>query len=173
MKSFLLNFWNKFGIGIVIVFFLAVLFKPLFFDNKTLLSANFLVGFYSPWSQEKFSEWPQGVPYKPIGIDDLRIFFPQRSFTKEMFSLSQIPFWNPYSFSGNYHLGLSETAVFYPLFFLSSFISQQDAWIILMLAEPVLAFLGMYLFLRLHFERKIYPFFGALVFGFSGIVLVR
>ena len=150
MPEFFFKFWKKYFLVILLVTLLLVFFKPLFFDNKTLVSSNFLVAFYNPWAPEKFPEWPQGVPYKPVGSDDLRIFYPQRAFTQEMLSMFQLPFWNPYSFSGNYHLGLSETAVFYPLFFIFSFIPQQTGWVILMIMQPVLAFVGMYLFLRLY-----------------------
>ncbi len=173
MRQFFFKFWQKYFVVIILSVLLLTFFKPLFLDSKTLISSNFLVAFHNPWAPEKFSEWPQGVPYKPVGNDDLRIFYPQRAFTQEMLSLFQLPFWNPYSFSGNYHLGLSETGVFYPLFFIFSFVPQQVGWVILMVVQPILAFIGMYLFLQLFFTRKIYSLFGALVFGFSGLVLVR
>ena len=166
-------FLKSYSIVLGLVIALLVFFAPVFFGNKTLLSSNFLVGFYHPWALENIPAWPQGVPYKPVGGDDLRIFYPQRSFTQEVLTTFELPFWNPYSFSGNYHLGLSETAVFYPLFSLFSFLPQPTAWLVLMLVQPIIAFGGMYLFLRLLFKEKIHAFFGAVVFGFSGLILVR
>lgn len=168
-----MTFLKKYFLVIFLIFLLVLFFKPVFFDNKTVLSGNFLVAFFNPWAPEKLPDWPQGVPYKPVGSDDLRIFYPQRAFTQEMFSVLQLPFWNPYSFSGNYHLGLSETAIFYPPFLLFSLLPQQTGWIILIFVQPILAFVGMYLFLQLFFTKKTYPLFGAFVFGFSGLVLVR
>jgi len=86
--------------------------------------------------------------------------------------MGELPFWNPYSFSGNYHIGLSETAVFYPLFFVFSILPQSFSWFLLQLSLPLIGFMGMYGFLRCHLAR-VYAFFGGVVFGFSGIVLVR
>jgi hypothetical protein len=147
-------------------------FIPVVTQAKVPLSSNFLVSFFNPWAQEKFPGWEQGIPYKPVGIDDLRIFYPQRIFTQAVIATGELPFWNPYSFSGNYHIGLSETAVFYPFFFIFSLLPQSFSWLLLQLMLPIIGFVGMYSFLRYHLAKP-YAFFGGIVFGFSGIVLVR
>lgn len=76
-------------------------------------------------------------------------------------------------FSGNYHLGLSETAVFYPLNFLFLLLPQVDTWVVLIIIEPIIAGVGMYLFLKRVVLRNKSAVFGALAFAFSGIVIVR
>lgn len=157
----------------LICFFTSVLFWQVIIQNKIPFNANLLASFYNPWAQEKFANWENGIPNKPTAKDDLWIFYPQRTFTTSMLKNWEIPFWNPYSFSGNYHLGLSETAVFYPLNFLFLLFPQIDVWVFLVLIQPIIAGAGMYLFLKkmdLHEKSAI---FGALVFAFSGIVIVR
>lgn len=158
---------------LTISFLTSVLFWQVFVQNKIPFNANLLASFYNPWAQEKFIGWEHGIPNKPIAKDDLWIFYPQRTFTTSVLKKLGIPFWNPYSFSGNYHLGLSETAVFYPLNFLFLIFSQIDVWIFLIIIEPIIAGIGMYLFLKKIVSNEKSAIFGALAFAFSGIVIVR
>jgi len=170
--SRLIAFFRRRAVVLTIFCVTTLFFLPVVLDAKLPLSANFLVSFFNPWSQEKFTGWDQGIPYKPVGIDDLRIFYPQRLFTQAVLNTGQLPFWNPYSFSGNYHIGLSETAVFYPPFLIFFIFPQAFSWLIMQIFLPVIGFAGMYYFLRFHLTRP-YALFGGIVFGFSGIVLVR
>lgn len=158
---------------LAISFLTFVLFWQVFVQKKIPFNANLLASFYNPWAQEKFVGWEQGIPNKPTAKDDLWIFYPQRTFTNSILNNLEIPFWNPYSFSGNYHLGLSETAVFYPLNVLFLFFSQVDAWVFLIIIEPIIAGLGMFLFLRNVVIHQKSAILGALAFAFSGIVIVR
>lgn len=151
----------------------SILFWPVFVQNKIPFNANLLASFYNPWAQEKFIGWEQGIPNKPTAKDDLWIFYPQRTLTTEILKNREIPFWNPYSFSGNYHLGLSETGVFYPLSFLFLVFPQIDIWTFLIIIEPIIAGLGMYLFLKKIILKEKSAVFGGLAFAFSGIVIVR
>lgn len=164
------NFFIFFLVFFTLIFFIS---KPVFLEGKVLINSNLLVSFFNPWAHEKFIGWESGIPNKPIGIDDLRIFYPQRSFTTEMLKKAEFPFWNPYNYSGNAHLALSETAVFYPLSLIFFLLPQLTSWSILILIQPIIASLGMYLYLRLILKDNKSSLFGALVFGFSGVVLVR
>jgi len=150
-----------------------IIFNPVLLHGKIPMSANLLVSFYNPWAKEIFQGWEGGIPNKPTGIDDLQIFIPQRHFTYESFLKNGIPFWNPYIFSGNYHVGQSEIGVFYPLFLLLQFIPMAFGWTLLIIAEPLIACLGMFLFLRILIKDDKSAIFGSIVFGFSGLVLVR
>ena len=171
LSLFIKNEWFLFFVVFLSVLF--IIFKPFFLNGKIPFSSNLLVSFYNPWAQESFRGWGNGIPNKPVGIDDLRIFYPQRSFTTQMLKSGQIPFWNPYSFSGNYHLGLSETGVFYPLSFIFLFLPQILSWEILVLIQPLIIGFGMYLYLRLVVKEKFAALFGAIVLAFSGLVIVR
>lgn len=159
-------------IFLVFIFLTLFIFRPIF-TGLVPFSANLLVSTYNPWAKEKFPRWEVGIPNKPVGIDDLKIFYPQRHFTLEMLKKGEIPFWNPYNFSGNYHVGLSETAVFYPLFLLFSFIPQLTSWTIFIMLEPILIAIGMYLYLSLIMKDWRSAFFGSIVFAFSGVVVTR
>lgn len=158
---------------ITLSLFTSVLFWQVFFDNKIPFSANLLASFFNPWAKEKFPGWENGIPNRPTGKDDLWIFYPQRTFTNMILKKGEIPFWNPYSFSGNYHAGLSETAVFYPLNFLFLILSQIDVWVLLIVIEPIIAGTGMFLFLSRIVSSKKSAAFGAFAFAFCGVVIVR
>ncbi|MBI2613525.1 MAG: YfhO family protein [Candidatus Levybacteria bacterium] len=158
---------------ILVSFFTSVIFWQVFIKNQIPFNANLLASFYNPWAIEKFDGWEHGIPNKPTAKDDLWIFYPQRTFTTNVLKNWEIPFWNPYSFSGNYHLGLSETAVFYPLNFLFLIFPQINVWVFLTIIQPVIAGFGMYLFLKKMVLREKSAIFGALTFAFSGVVIVR
>src|SRR5260221_9837796 len=164
---------KKYSFVFILFFLCAIIFRPLLFQGQIPFSSNLLVSFFNPWAQEKFPGWSQGIPNKPVGIDDLRIFYPQRHFTTNSFRQGLLPLWNQYSFSGNYHAGLSETAIFYPLFFLFLIFAQLPTWIFLIVLQPILMTIGMYLFLALIIKKRAAVLFGALTCGFSGLIIVR
>lgn len=164
--------WKFFALLLTIVGI--IVFKPILFEAKTIFPANLLVSFYNPWVQEKYKDWGTGkVSNKPTGIDNLRLYYPYLSLNREQLLKGQIPFWNPYNFSGNYHLGQSESAVFYPIFLISYLFPDLFSWNFLLIIQPFLAATGMYLFLTLLFKQRLPAFLGAMVFGFSGAVITR
>lgn len=152
----------------------SVLFIALNKSSTVLLNANHLVAFYNPWAGDRSGPWGLRVHQKPVGKDDLWIFYPQRTFTNRALQIfHEIPLWNPFSFSGNHHAGLSETAVFYPLNLLFFILPQISAWTILMLLEPIILSIGMYLFLQKILKDPVASLFGAMVFSGSSIGIVR
>lgn len=167
------SFFEKYSFVLLLLFLLITIFRPLIQYREIPFSSNLLVSFFNPWAVEKFPGWEQGIPNKPVGIDDIRIFYPQRHFTVSQYRKGILPLWNPYNFSGNYHAGLSETAIFYPLSFLFLFLPQLPTWIVLLLFEPVAITIGMYLFLKELRLSKVAAIFGSITFGFSGLVIVR
>ena len=155
-----------------IILGLVFIYRDVLFDNKILFPSNFLVRFYSPWSTEKIKGWESGIPNKPIGDDQIRIFYPERTFTNEALAKKTIPLWNPYVFSGTPHLANFQSAVFYPLNILYFFLPQIYAWEILLFIQPIMAAFFMYLFLKLFKLEKGAVLLGAISFGFSGFMIV-
>lgn len=157
----------------VIGIFLSGLYYPLVY-GKHVVNGDHLVAFYEPWASEKGKGWGVSVPQKPIGDDDLRIFYPQRTFTmKAIQTYKEIPFWNPLSFAGNDHAGLSETAVFYPLNLLFFFVPQILGFDLLILLEPLIAACGMMAFLLCLVKQPKAAVVGSVSFAFSSLLMVR
>lgn len=159
-------------IFLILAICLAFLYKDLILQKKILFPSNFLVSFYSPWSTEKIKGWEHGIPHKPIGDDQIRIFYPSRTFTNEMLTKKIIPFWNPYVFAGTPHLADFQSAVFYPLNIVYAFLPQNTAWSLLLIIQPIMATIFMYLFLRLFKLEEAALWLGSIAFGFSGFILV-
>ncbi|MDQ3098209.1 MAG: YfhO family protein [bacterium] len=163
---------QEFIVVLMLTLAMGFLFRDVFLKNKIVFPSNFLASYYSPWATQKFSEFPHGIPNKPIGGNDqVRMFYPYRTFTTESLKRGELPLWNPYNFSGSPIVANFQSAVFYPLNILYLILPQITAWSILVVLQPLMGTLFMYLFLRLCNLRKAAAFFGAFSFGFSGFIL--
>lgn len=162
------------NISVIVIFAILSLFifRDYFFKNLVPFPANLLGSFYQPWASYRWEGYPNGPPGRPLGFDNLRIFYPSRRLVIDQIRNFQLPLWNPYNFSGNVLLGTYQSAVFHPLSFLFLFLPQIDAWSIAIILQPFLASFFTYLFLREISLDKKASFFGAVTFGFSGIMIV-
>lgn len=164
-KKLLKRFWP-------ILFIFAIWFifaNPYFLKGKVPYSSTYQVNFFAPWSHyEKF--WG---PVKNNAMPDVHTqIYPWKKFTIDTFKNGQIPLWNPYNFSGNPHLANFQSAVLSPfnlLFFIFPFI---DAWSILVLLQPLLAGLFMYLFVREIGGGRVGSLISSISFMFCGFIVV-
>ncbi|MBI2028386.1 MAG: YfhO family protein [Candidatus Levybacteria bacterium] len=161
-----------FFILLLILIGLLFIYRQVVFDGRILFPSNFLAQFYSPWRTEDFAGWETGIPHKPIGDDQIRLFYPERTFANEMLRKGIIPLWNPHIFSGTPFLADFQSAIFYPANILYFFLPQVYAWEILLFIQPLMAIYFMYLFLNLFNLKKYAVWLGAISFGFSGFMLV-
>ncbi|MDP3983279.1 MAG: YfhO family protein [bacterium] len=148
------------------------LFRNYFFKGQVPFPSNLLVAYHSPWADYEWEGYPNGPPNKPIGFDNLKLFYPFRKFTTEQLSQGQIPLWNPYVFSGNIHLATYQSAVLYPLNVLYFVLPQIDAWSLLIVVQSIIAGIFTYLFLKklsLSFKSSL---FGTVLFVYSGWMTV-
>lgn len=143
--------------------------SPYFLQEKVPYPSTYQVNHFAPWSHyEKF--WgPVKNGAMPDIVDQI---YPWKKFTIDSLKSAQIPFWNPYNFSGSPHLANFQSAVLSPfnlLFLLFSFI---DAWSILILLQPLLAGLFMYLFVREVGLKRVGSLISSISFMFSGFIVV-
>lgn len=162
---------KKYRGPLVLLFFIflsLLLFRSVIFSRLVPFPANLLASFYAPWKYEVWDGYPNGPANKPIGFDNLKLFYPYRAFTVEQVRKGIIPLWNPYNFSGNVHLATYQAAVFYPLSIVYYILPLIDGWSVLVVMQPILSGFFMYLFLRslkLSFRSSL---FGGCVFSLSG-----
>lgn len=149
-------------------------FRDYFLAGRVPFPANFLVSFFQPWASYEFEGVisGRGLPHKHLNEDNLRIFYPLRKLAIDEMRNFNWPLWNPYSFSGNTHLATYQTAVFHPLSFLFFILPQIDAWSIIIIFQPFLLSIFMYLFLREIYVGRKASVFGAIAFAFSGFMVV-
>lgn len=161
-------------IFVIILFAILTIFvfRNYFIKKTVPFPANLLVSFYQPWAQYQWKDYASGPPNKPIGFDSLRIFYPLRKLNVEQIKDFEFPLWNPYNFSGNTLLATYQAAVFHPLSFLFFILPQIDAWSAVVILAPFLTSTFMYFFLKeINLSRRA-SLFGAIIFAFSGFMIV-
>jgi len=148
----------------IIVLWIAFCF-PYFGKGLIPFPSKYLVTFFPPWNTS------YGMPVKNNAMPDIITqIFPWKSITIDSLKIGQIPLWNPYSFAGTVHAANYQSAVFSPfniLFFLFSFI---DAWSMHVLLQPLLAGVGMYVFIRSLGRSKSAATLSAIAFMFCGFL---
>ena len=153
-----------FPILAIVVLWIAFCF-PYFGKGLIPFPSKYLVTFFPPWNTA------YGMPVKNNAMPDvISQIYPWKKITIDSMRLGQIPLWNPYSFSGTPHAANYQSAVFSPfnvLFFILSFI---DAWSVFILLQPLLAGLGMFLFVRSLDRSKSAATLAAVSFMFCGFM---
>ena len=163
MKRLLLRFWPVLFIFLVWFIFAS----PYFVKNKVPFASNYQVNFFSPWST-----YPEFAgPVKNNAMPDvIGQIYPWKHFAIESWKTGQIPLWNPNSFSGTPLLANYQSAVLSPfniLFFILPFI---DAWSILVLLQPLMAGIFMYLLMQALNIKKTGSLISAISFMFCGFL---
>ncbi len=157
---------------ISLIFAVAFIVRPLLLGDTILFPSNLLVSTYAPWKYQPSADYPNGPSNKPIGFDNIRQHYPNRKILSEEIKRGVIPLWNPYIYSGAPFMAAFDTTVWYPLTWISNLLPPVDAWNFLVLIQPVLSFVFMFLFLRSLSLNKGIGFFGAFVYTFSGWMIV-
>ena len=143
--------------------FTFLLFWPIFFGkvnlNGHMLNSNF------------YPVFGRNLPFKNTGKDQLRIYFPTYHVTWEQVRQFKLPFWNPYSFSGQPHVGELQSSVFYPLNFLAFFLDFVEFWHVFRVTPTILASFFTFIYLRNLKVSSVAAVFGAITFGFSPFIL--
>ncbi len=141
-----------------------IFFYPIF-NGKIPFPGDLLVGEYNPYSSNP-------IPNKAQGPDVVRQLFPWKYFVIQSFKNFEIPFWNPYSLSGNPLMANFQSGSFYPINLLFFIFDFADAWTIFIILTPILASLFLYFFLR-EIDLKVIPsIFAGVVFAYSSYIVV-
>ena len=162
-----MNLLKKFW-PVVFIFIIWFIFSsPYFLKGKVPYSSTYQVNFFSPWSA-----YPQfaGAVKNNAMPDVIDQIYPWKHFTVQTFKQGQMPLWNPYSFSGTPQLANYQSAVLSPfnlLFFVLPFI---DAWSILILLQPLLAGIFMYLFAKALKQSNFASTVSSVAFMFCGFL---
>ena len=107
-----------------------------------------------------------------MGLDNLNVFYPYKQLSIDLIKKGIVPLWNPYNFSGSPLLADFQSAVFYPLNLIYLLLPMIDAWSVMVIIQPILAGVCTYLFLSCFSLLKTSRMFGAIVFAFSGAMIV-
>ncbi len=161
--KFIKRFWP-----IIVIFLVWFIFaSPYFLQHKVPFSSTYLVNFFSPWNAYPGFASPVKNNAMPDVINQI---YPWKTFTIDTLKHLQIPFWNLYSFAGTPHLANYQSAVLSPLNLLFFILPFIDAWSLMVLLQPLLAGLFMYLFLKTLKMRGKGALVGSLAFMFCGFI---
>lgn len=143
--------------------------SPYLIKHNIPYPSQYQVSFFTPWNA-----YPQyAFPIKNNAIPDVvDQIYPWKHFTIEQLKMGELPVWNPYSFSGTPHLANYQTAVLSPfnlLYFVLPFI---DAWSLVVLLQPLLAGIFVYLFLRELKISQVGAVVGSVAYMFCGFITV-
>jgi hypothetical protein len=153
-----------FIIGVIIVFFWQFLLKGLL-----PIPSDTIVGLYYPFREIYFKTNPNGVPYKNFLVTDpVRQQIPWKNLVVEAEKNLTLPIWNPYNFAGTPLLANLQSGAFYPTNLLFLLLPFSMAWSLIILLEPLLAGLFLYLYLRNLKLNQLASFLGAITFAFCG-----
>jgi hypothetical protein len=142
----------------------AIFFYPTLLFSKLPVPADTLIGLYHPWRDLYAATNPMGVPYKNFLITDpIRQQIPWRKLVIDDLKNGTFPLWNPYNFSGTPLLANPQAGAWYPMNIFFLFMPFSVAWTILIIIQPLLAALFLYVYLR---NKKILP----AVSAFTGVV---
>lgn len=144
-----MNFWKKIFPFLLLSFVAVFFFRKTFFQGLIPFPGDLLVSEYQPFRSYSYLGYaPGAVPNKAQYFDSIREFYPWRTQVADQLKKGELPFWNPYNFSGSPLLANYQTAVFYPLNLLYLFLDQVNAWSILIILQPLLASFFTYLYVR-------------------------
>ncbi len=151
----------------------------LIFFYKTFLSGlipfpgDLLVSEYKPWQTSSYLGYnPGGIPNKAQYPDTIRQLYPWKTEVIREIKLGKLPLWNPYNFSGTPLLANFQSAPFYPLSIFYLFLPQTLAWTILVILQPLLAFVFMYFYGREISLSRFGALFAGLIWAFSSFMTV-
>lgn len=162
------QYWPLPILGLVV----AIFFRKFLLMGKLPIPADTTVGMYHPWLEIVWDSFVAGTPFKNFLITDpVRQQYPWRQLAISLFRNGQPPLWNPYAFAGTPLLANFQSAFFYPFnifFFLLPF---NLVWGGLILIQPLLAGVFLFLFLRQLKLNEFACLIGAISFSFSGFFI--
>ena len=158
---------------VILTAVISLFFYQTVFLGKVPFPGDILVSDFQPWRSSSYLGYGAGgIPNKAQYPDTIRQMYPWKTLAVESLKQGKLPLWNPYNFSGTPLLANFQTAAMYPLGVLYLFMSQMNAWTVLIVLQPLLAALFTYWYARKLGMRPEGSALAALSYGFSGFMAV-
>lgn len=151
------------------IIFILFFFHKFFIYGLLPIPTDNIVGIYHPYRDFYSKEYPRGIPFQNMQVTDpVRQQYLWRKLAISQIKDGEMPLWNPYNFSGYPLLANFQSAVFYPLNLAMFVLPFEYGWSFLIISQPLLAFIFMFLFLRNLKISKVGSFISSVAFAFSG-----
>lgn len=162
---------NKLLTPILLFFIVSIFSYPFLFQGKLPIPADAIDGLYHPYRDFYAKEFPRGYPFKNFLITDpLRQQYPWREIALHSVFSFKLPFWNPYNGAGEPLLANIQSGTFYPFNVLMAIFPFQIGWSLLILLQPLLAGLFLYLYLIQLRLSKGASLVGGIIYAFCGFM---
>ncbi len=146
-----------------------IFFWQFFAKGLQPIPADTIIGLYHPYRDLYAKDYPNGIPYKNFLITDpVRQQYPWKKLSIEKLKQSEIPTWNPYSFSGTPLLANFQSGVFYPINIILFILPLNYSWSLFIILQPLLGGIFLFLYLRNLKLDSYSSFLGSIIFSFSG-----
>ncbi len=170
MKRFIHSIYAPILILIAVV---CVFFWPVFVKGYTPFPGDLLLTQYSPWRHSSYGGYVAGaIPSKDQYFDVIRELYPWKTQVVSELKAGKIPLWNPYNFSGAPLLANYQSQVFYPLSVIYFIVPQISAWTMMVVSQPILGSIFMFLFASEIGLATGAAILAALLFNFSSFASV-
>lgn len=147
---------------------IVIFFYPVFLKGYVPFPGDLLLAEYQPWRSYSYTGVAAGaIPNKGQYFDVLRQMYPWKTFEINSLNKGVFPLWNPYNFSGSPLFANFQSAVLFPLNIFYFLFSQTTAWTILIIAQPFISLLSVYLLIRHYKLSKTASIFSAVSYSFS------
>jgi len=154
---------------LLIISIVGIFFQQTLLFGKLPVPSDTLIGMYHPWRDAYAHTFTNGVPFKNFLITDpIRQQIPWRKQVIDAFKSKKLPLWDATSFSGVPLFANIQSGSLYPLNVLFFIFPFSTAWTILIISQPLLAGIFLFLFLRHKQLDPISSLAGAVCFAFSG-----
>lgn len=154
---------------LILAAIVVVFFRQFFLQNLLPIPADTIVGLYHPFRDFYAKDYPRGIPFKNFLITDpVRQQYPWRMESIQQEKKWELPLWNPYQFAGNPLFANQQSAAFMPFNLLFFILPFATAWSILIVIQPLLAGIFLFLYLKNLKLRTLPSLLGSIMFIFSG-----
>lgn len=160
---------NNFLPILLLAFTVLFFFYPVLLFGKVPVPADTIIGLYHPFRDLYAKEYPRGIPFKNSLITDpVRQQYPWRFLSVFTQKTLTLPLWNPYSMAGSPLLANLQSAPFYPLNLLLFLPDFNLWWSVIIILQPLLTGIFMYLFLKNIKLTQHSSFLGGFIYAFCG-----
>ncbi|MBI4744388.1 MAG: YfhO family protein [Actinobacteria bacterium] len=160
---------GKIQAAVFLLLLTLVFFWKVVFLGKALSPADLIYNFY-PWSAYPFKGFIR--PSNPLLSDQVLQFYPWMKYSVSLIKEGILPLWNPYSASGTPFIANYQSAFFYPFNVIFYLIPIKYAFGIAAIVKLFIAGFSMYLLAGEFSVSKTGALFSAVVFMFSGFLVV-
>lgn len=156
----------------IIIAVTCLIFFKVFTKGLFPAPADLLVSFYFPFYSGGWEGYNPFTTHKELlNADAVRQIYPWKELATNILKSGTTPLWNPYTFSGQPLMANLQTGAFYPLNLLYLLFDARLSWIILVITQPLLAGLFMFLALKSLKISDIASVFASTAFMFTSYLV--